>query len=140
MTGIVELSRTEVIEFHRVLEAWLRGTGPAAASGTDRMANAFAPDCTLYAPSGMAEKKPVLLERLSKARGAQPDMKITIDDFAPVWARDEVALVRYVEWREAGGQKTGRYATVLFQAAPAAPGGVVWLHIHETWMANHGPR
>ncbi|AGC43732.1 hypothetical protein MYSTI_02416 [Myxococcus stipitatus DSM 14675] len=140
MSGIIEVSQREVLEFHRVLEAWLRGAIPHTAAEASRMGDAFGPRCVLVAPGGVVEEKAVLMARLFQAHGSKPDMEITIDQFAPVWTREDVALVSYIEWRKSGGQTTGRYASVLFQAAPQAPAGVHWLHIHETWMAAHGPR
>lgn len=140
MSSIIELSQREVVAFHRVLEAWLRGEKPRSAEEASRMERAFGAHCTLVAPGGVAEEKSVLMTRLFQAHGSKPDMEITIENFAPVWARDDVALVSYIEWRRSGGQTTGRYASVLFRAEADAPGGVQWLHIHETWLANHGPR
>lgn len=139
MSGVIELSQQEAVEFHRVLEAWLRGDGPRSSDASSRLERAFAPDCKLFAPGGVVEEKSVLMARLFQAHGSKPDMEISIENFAPVWSRDDVALVSYIEWRKSGGQRTGRYATVLFRAEADAPGGVRWLHIHETWLANHGP-
>ena len=46
----------------------------------------------------------------------------------------EVAVVTYEEWQTRGDSSQGRVATAVFQAAPAAPNGVVWLHLHETML------
>jgi hypothetical protein len=51
-------------------------------------------------------------------------------------------LCTYEEWqtdRHGDGVETGRLSTVLFREAPDAPGGVAWLHVHETWLPGHGP-
>ncbi len=34
---------------------------------------------------------------------------------------------------------TGRISTALFGRDSAAPTGVAWLHLHETWIDGHGP-
>jgi hypothetical protein len=49
-------------------------------------------------------------------------------------ATDDHATVRYEEWQEHEGETTGRLSTVLFRTDPAAPGGLLWLDVHETWL------
>jgi hypothetical protein len=139
MSDVIESCRTEVLEFHRALEEWLRGDKPHTRAETARMERALAPGCVLIAPGGVLDSRDSLLSRLFLAHGSAPDMRIQVEDFAPVWAEGSMALVRYVEWRHFAGQTTGRYSTVLFRSERDAPAGVVWLHIHETWMAGHGP-
>jgi hypothetical protein len=47
-------------------------------------------------------------------------------------------LLRYEEWQTTPDGTTGRLSTVLFEAAPDAPGGVVWLDLQETWLERSG--
>lgn len=91
-------------------------------------------------PGGVVEEKAVLDGlRLFQAHGSRPDMEITIDQFAPVWTREDVGLVSWHRVAEVGRTDDGPLRqSVLFRGAQA-PAGVHWLHIHETWMAAHAP-
>ncbi|RQR66937.1 DUF3291 domain-containing protein [Burkholderia sp. Bp9126] len=129
----------EVVGFHRDLERWLRGDVDDAAAAVARFRSSFAADSVLIAPSGRVETAASLSERLSRARGAFPDIRIWTDQFATVWQTEDVALVKYREWRSFLGETTGRMSSVLFRNEPAAPGGVTWDHMHETWLEGHGP-
>jgi hypothetical protein len=137
---MIQACHKEVIDFHVELEAWLRGDGPRGQAGFSRLEFALAPECKLITPGGVVNERAGLLERLFQSHGVSPDMRIRVEGFAPVWTAGDSALVRYIEWRESGGQTTGRYSAVLFRADREAPAGVVWVYMHETWMAGHGPQ
>ena len=140
MTDISKRSWTEIVELHRFLEEWFRGDMPADTTAAARIESTFALQCELIARIGVIDRSASLQERLTQAHGSWPDMKIWVDKFVPIWVADNLALVRYEEWRRFGGQTTGRVTSALFQNAPNGPNGVQWLYIHETWLAGHGPQ
>ncbi|MEM1313872.1 MAG: hypothetical protein AAGI51_04910, partial [Pseudomonadota bacterium] len=51
----------------------------------------------------------------------------------------DVAVVTYEEWHRLEGETSARLSTVLHRDAPSAPGGVQWLHVHETWLPGQAP-
>lgn len=135
---LVSKCATEVVGFHQFLERWMRGeiTDPSAATPFQ---SAFVADSLLITPNGTLDTQTSLGERLTRARGAFPDIRIWTDQFAPVWEMEDSALVQYREWRSFLGQTTGRISSVLFRKKPDVPAGVVWVYMHETWLEGHGP-
>lgn len=129
----------EVVELHEFLTQWLAGSIADTAHARARLEQAFAPECTLIAPTGVICGKSALQQRLVKAYGTEPGMNIQVKDFLPVFSAADHALVQYTEWRYCNDQVTGRVSSVLFHRAEAAPHGVAWGYIHETWLADHGP-
>jgi hypothetical protein len=66
--------------------------------------------------------------------GRRPDTGIVIRDPVVLSETAETALVLYVERHEpAGGAPTERWSTALFERWPAAPNGVRWRFVQETW-------
>ncbi|HKQ70355.1 MAG TPA: hypothetical protein VJT73_13490 [Polyangiaceae bacterium] len=138
MADIASSCRDEVFDFHALLELWLRGTLSREDPRSVRLTGVLAGDCRFVTPGGNVESGPALGERLLRAHGSQPDLRIVIEDFAMVAGWSSAALVRYVERRVCGRQATARFSTVLFRRWLDAPSGVVWQHIHETWVAGEG--
>jgi hypothetical protein len=46
----------------------------------------------------------------------------------------EMAVMTYHELQLNDGVPNQRLSTVVFRQDPAAPNGLVWVHVHETWM------
>jgi hypothetical protein len=44
-------------------------------------------------------------------------------------------LATYVERQQDASSRTARRSSALFYGSAAAPRGVAWLHLHETWIA-----
>jgi hypothetical protein len=88
-------------------------------------------------PEGAVQDRAAILAMLRAARAARPgDFAITIEmgiaqDLAP-----GTVLVTYDEGQVIGPRHTLRRSTAVFTADPAAPEGVVWRHLHETWIEN----
>ena len=119
----------EVEELHRAFERIFAGE----ATALERVQAALAPTFAMVPPSGQVVDRAQVLASLSGAVGAQP---ITIRILNPVlqWSRDSAALVKYEEWQDSGAGTTARQASVLFEIDPAAPGGLRWVWVHETWI------
>jgi hypothetical protein len=46
-----------------------------------------------------------------------------------------LVLATYEEWqRQADGSGSGRLSSVVFRQQPGTPNGLLWLHVHETWL------
>jgi hypothetical protein len=73
---------------------------------------------------------------LRGARGCRSaDFRIWIEQTRPVVDQGDLAVLVYDECQHVDGRDTRRHATAVFRRAPAAPSGVQWLRVHETWMA-----
>jgi hypothetical protein len=136
MTGpppLAELARREIVALHEFFVAWFRGS--AAEIDFAACEAAFAPDFRMVSPDGMVHGRAAVLQRLRQARNSQPpDFAIVISGIEPLWRQSDAVLLGYVEQQYRSGSVTRRRSTALFTAEPAAPHGVVWRHLQETWM------
>ncbi|MGB0513945.1 MAG: hypothetical protein ACPGJE_03790 [Wenzhouxiangellaceae bacterium] len=67
--------------------------------------------------------------------GDQPDAALWIRDVRVVHASEEFVIARYQEWQRRDGETArGRLSTVVFSFDEAAPNGLIWRHVHETWL------
>jgi hypothetical protein len=131
----------EVVELHRFFEAWM---GPAGAGDILRLAEALGPGFEMIVPSGKLFAREAVIAMVAGARGkrgtAARPFTIRIDDATAIPLGPEHSLVRYIERQDGDTDgPTARWSTALFRAAPAAPLGVVWLHLHETWHPESQP-
>ncbi len=131
--SIAESAIREVTERHDAFVAWFTdGTDPAVMTA---IASAFAPTMVAYGPDGSVTPHAELLEVLEGKQGRRPaDFSIVIADPEALWANETAALVTYVEHQSAGTVRTARRSTALFTKDETAPNGVVWQHVHETWI------
>jgi len=130
----------EVTEFHRFLEQWLRGDIDCDKERLDRISRTFSGGCVLISPRGMVEGSTDLCKRIVNAYASCPGIRIWITDLFVVKELGVFTLVRYAEWRKYKGKTTVRLSTALLAQDFNSPLHVSWHHIHETWMAEHGPQ
>jgi hypothetical protein len=126
--------RTEIERLHDRFVAWFTAT--ADRSDFDDIERALAPDFEMVTPDGARVGREAVLESIHEAHGrdAPGEFDIEIRTVEMVRTTDDHATVRYEEWQTTPTGETGRVSTVLFETDPAAPGGLVWLDVHETWL------
>jgi hypothetical protein len=135
VSPLAALAEAEVRARHAFFVDWF--TGRADDAAFDTCARAFAPDMRRIGPEGAVQDRAAVLAMLRAARSRHPaGFAITIamgpaQDLAP-----GTVLVTYDEGQAIGPRRTLRRATAVFTADPAAPEGVVWRHLHETWIDN----
>ncbi|WP_131742607.1 DUF4440 domain-containing protein [Actinomadura roseirufa] len=136
MTGDIPateaLAEREVDDHHRLIEAWLRGDAPRDAFAA--LAARHAPGFTLHGPDGDAVPLGPLMDGLERAHGTVPGLTIEIRAVRVVEARDDLVAAVYEEHHDAPSGRTARRSTVLLVRDAAAPGGLLWRHLHETWI------
>lgn len=119
-------AQAEIVRHHQVIEAWLRGDADDFAP----FAAAQAPDFTMVGPDGEALSAEQVLQWVQASHGQAPDVRIDIRDVRVVSASGELIVATYQEWQLG----RGRLSTVVLRHEPAAPGGLTWLHLHESWL------
>ncbi len=125
----------EVIELHDFFAVWLRRE-TAATGDFARCENAIGPDFLMVTPEGRCHLRADVIARIRAMRASVgSDFRIQILQPHVVWQRDDAVLLEYIEQQYRDGQETNRRSTVLFIDGPAAPCGVLWRHLHETWIA-----
>lgn len=124
-----ESFETEVRELHAFFERWYSGVAKSSeVSRLDVLADSFVmigPDADMV---GRAEVRASIVA----ARGRRP-MQIEIRNIV---VRPELDLGTYEEWQTTGGAVTGRLSTAVMRSVPGLPNGLVWVHLHETWLPD----
>lgn len=139
MTGLAALAEAEVRARHRFFEAWFTGTASVAAMReTERV---FAPDMRMITPDGQQHDAAGIVAYLRTCRGTRAQgfaIRIVLTgtlDLGP-----DAALLLYDEDQtDAQGVSTRRRSSAIFSPDASLPGGVVWRHLHESWIFKQQP-
>jgi hypothetical protein len=136
--SLADLASREIVDLHDFFGVWLRpsmATDVGPVPDLDRLERVLAPEFRLIGPDGTIRERGAVVAWISAARGSRPaDFRIAVEAIAPVWQASEAVLLEYVETQYGQGKTTRRQSTVLIGRAPAAPLGVAWLHLQETWL------
>jgi hypothetical protein len=133
MTRLATAATQEVKALHAAFVELVTGR----SSDLGRCAAALAADFEMVTPEGACLGREAVLAALRTAR-AGADFRITISAIRPIWDRGDSLLLQYVEQQYRDDRTTWRRSTALFEACAAAPCGVVWRYLHETWMPDAG--
>lgn len=132
------LCREEVVALHRFFEGWLSGSLEATEVVYSRLSDALHPDFSIIFPDARKVNASELVKSLRSAHGGRgPSFRIAVRAFSGRALTDALYLATYEEWQ--GGGPAGEKAvlsTALFERDADAPGGVRWLHVHETRLAG----
>jgi hypothetical protein len=131
-----EACAREVEDLHRFFEEWLRGE--LAPPDFERCERAMAEGFELVRPDGVTLARDELLARLRAASGSrageEPRLRIWTESFRVDELAPGLALARYEEWHDGRDGKRGRMSTALLAEDAGAPRGILWRHVHETWL------
>lgn len=123
----------EVVDLHAFFETWLRES--ETAMDFSEVERAIGRDFRLVSPDGKIDERDAVVSWIKGARGSRgPTFLIVASDPRPIWAGTGAVLLEYTEQQYRDGQTTRRRSTALFLANPAAPRGVEWRHLQETWL------
>ncbi|MEL6235503.1 MAG: hypothetical protein AAFR46_13960 [Pseudomonadota bacterium] len=140
---LAELCIAETERLHVVLEAWLVGAVPKTDAAFLPFSAALAPELEVISPNGTRTAHAALVEEFYGIHGALAEdraiFSIRVENATAREIAPGLGLATYEEWHERGEELSARLTTVLMRAAPDAPGGVVWLHVHETWLPGRAP-
>ncbi len=130
--------KKEVIELHRFFQDWNQGKLAKTEDQFRRFSGAVASDFEIVSPGGGSMSKTEILGRVREGHGSSQgtDFRIWIENFSSRPIGDGLLLVTYEEWQSQDGKDIGRVSTAVFRREPGAPNGVVWLHVHETWLPD----
>ena len=129
----------EVVELHVFFEEWFHGRLDDTDAAFARFADAMADDMVYIGPAGNALARETLLTGLRGRHGAWQgsEARIWIDAVETRDLGGGLALVTYEEWQtDPAGDTRARRSTILLETSDAGPAGLVWRHVHETWMAE----
>ncbi len=135
--SITDDCRREIEALHRFFVAWFHGTAPDDDATWQRFDAVMAPDFGLVSPSGSHQERDELLSGLRALHGCRPPEQgfaIWIENYACRRVAGDVILATYEEWQRIDGIERGRLSSAVFERHAAAPHGVRWMHVHETWL------
>jgi len=124
--------RVEIERLHEAFVEWYTGTIEPAEF--DRIDGALGADFEMITPAGDRRSRDAVLDSIRRAHGreGQGEFDIEIRNVELRQVIDSAAAVRYEEWQETQGDTTARISTALLREAASAPGGLLWLDLHET--------
>ncbi len=133
-----ENCRKDVIELHQFFEDWFSGKLEPSEKNFERFTATVAESFEIISPDGTRMVRDEILERVKNAHGANKDrgFRVWIKNYRGRPIQEGIHLATYEEWQEQDGKERGRLSTALFRTNPDAPNGVVWLHVHETWLPS----
>jgi hypothetical protein len=126
----------EIIELHDFFQGWLGGTLAPTEEVFARFTRATAEDFTLIGPDGSIARRDDTVAWIRAAHGTREGFRLWTDDHFLRAGGSDWALATYREHQTRAGVTTTRLSTVLLTADPAAPLGLAWVHVHETWLPN----
>ncbi|MEM8930251.1 MAG: hypothetical protein AAGE94_03705 [Acidobacteriota bacterium] len=127
----------EVIELHVFFEEWFHARLDDTDAAYARFADAMAADMIYIGPGGNSLTRQPLLTGLRGRHGAWKgsEARIWIEAVETRDLGGGLALVTYEEWQtDPAGDTRARRSTILLEVSDAGPAGLVWRHVHETWM------
>ncbi len=127
----------EIEELHAFFVAWFRGELPRTPAAFARFTNVTAPEFTLISPDGALIDYVTAVDWIENAHNSRTHFNIWIDNFRIHQQRDDVTIVTYHEMGARDDGVTARLSTAIFAADDDAPNGIIWLHVHETWLPNN---
>ena len=124
----------EIEELHAAFAAWM---GPGAGAEIfARFEAAFAREFTMVGPSGKRLDRAGVLAMLAANRAAfGAGFGIGIEAAVPLAHGADFVCVGYDEIRTGRPGPLQRRASAVFRPVQAAPNGLRWLAVHETWIA-----
>nr|WP_235019647.1 DUF4440 domain-containing protein [Natrialba sp. INN-245] len=126
--------RAEIEALHEFFVDWY--SGALDRDAFTRLERTLAPDFELVTPDGNRRDRAAVVSGIREDYGRDDEGTFSIDirNVEVVEQMDGFAVVRYEEFQETTDGTTGRISTALFRDDPSAPGGVVWVDLHDTWL------
>lgn len=126
----------EVIDLHQFFEDWFTAKLAQNEANYARFVDVVGDNFVIVSPDGRLTKRDALMKGLYAGHNSRPNFRLWIENAQLRHQYGDLTVMTYEEWQDIDGDITARLSTVIFQESPSAPNGVIWLHVHETWMPN----
>ncbi len=144
MNDTFERVRSEIERLHAFFTDWLSGGMPKdEALYQDRLVRHLDPGFTYIMPGAAFLTGEDLIRQIRDAHGGSPDFRIQVRNIRLLDQAATPGLIAavYEEYQRGAvhsAPQNARLSTALFRDGPD---GLVWLHVHETWLpeAAHAP-
>jgi len=121
----------EVSRVHDFFNDWYAGRGERSFS---EFSHAMHPDFVLVTPSADVIERDDVVEMIRSDRGT--DSAVVATEHHVVHHSGDVTVGTYVEITMRGDETLHRVSTAVMQRDSSAPGGWLWLSVHETWIED----
>lgn len=122
----------EADELHVFFENYFLGT----EMSLDRAEQAFAADFTHVGPTGNESDRRGIMQMLEQGHAHTNSLKIRLSNHRLLAEDSELVVVTFDEHHELTSGQNSRRHTVVFRREPAAPNGLHWLRVQETWLGQ----
>ncbi len=130
--SIFEIVEKEISELHDFFEKYFKGK---IDSNIDRFAKVLDRNFELITPSADIVGRNEIIDIIKKSYNTRLDIKIWTEDVKILKISDEIIGAIYFELQKSNGSEpTKRISSALFRKDENAPNGLIWIHVHETWM------
>ena len=131
-----EVILAEIEQLHAFFEGWFLGTLPQDDQTFARFEGALSSGFSIIGPAGVEFDRAGVLEMVRGAHGSRSgeDFAIWIESVRVRRCGTESCLATYEEWQGPEGSGEGRLSSVVFELDDTAPTGLLWRHVHETWL------
>jgi len=131
----------EIVDLHRFFDAWFTGRVPGDETTLARFGDVLADDFEIVSPRGTKVDRAAILGAVRAAHGrhAPGAFRIWIETVAARPADAASVLATYEEWQDQDGVRLGRLASAVLTRRDGLPHGLVWRHVHETWLPGREP-
>ncbi len=130
--------RDEVLDLHQFFADWFNGDIANDEATFARLEKALADDFEIIGPDGRLTTRGDLLPILARAHGGRKALDFSIEVKHPKARKisDALCLITYEEWQSSNQGNRAWRSTAVLRRQDDAPGGVVWLHVHETYLPD----
>jgi len=128
--GVVE---KEVRELHRFFQDWYRGDLEDEAFR--RFSRVMGEGFEIILPDASVLPREAIIDAVRARKGADAEAELWISNVRLVHSEAQFVVATYEEWQGRDGRDArGRLSTVVFTRDDSMPNGLVWRHVHETWL------
>ncbi|MFQ5937836.1 MAG: hypothetical protein ACE5LB_15645 [Acidiferrobacterales bacterium] len=131
----------EIVALHQFFQHWFGGRCEESDAYFElHLRGRFAEDFRIVLPEGRLWQGDVLFADMRHAHGTNPRLRIQIRNVEThvISKNSRLILATYEEWQKnamnSKPPNNARLSTVLLRHDDAAPNGLLWLHVHETWL------
>jgi len=122
--------KAEIIELHELFEAYFLGT----TDSLDRMERVLADDFTFVGPDANTTDRAGTIAAVKAGHAHTESLVIRTVEHNLVLEDGAIVVAEYVEEHELASRTNRRLSTVVFSRENAAPNGLLWRRVHETWI------
>lgn len=130
--------RQQVVELHRFFQDWFNAELPPSDEAFARFDRALAEDFQIIGPEGHLVSRERVLGAVRDGHGGRREggFAIEVKNIVSRTVGEGMVLVTYEEHQTHDGTHRGWLSSALFRADESRPGGVAWVHVHETYLPD----